>query len=248
VLELSTFPTPIASFLPGRWWQHRRFRYHVGDRSCPVCSCRGSVWHRRLRRGRRVRPRIGEGELRLARTVVWFRQVSVARRQHSGPSRAWQHVQDTVSLRRCWTLPAVARVQVAGADGILRDPRGDSVRSALHCDVRSIAACSASRGYSGLLFGRVGGNRPAAATSRRSPTETHIAVHSRLRIESDCRFAVADKPALLTGNRQRRWSYPTDRVLSDGCAVTSVTTPGLVESLRRLGLGADVLAKVATPA
>jgi hypothetical protein len=177
----------------------------VGDRSCPVCSCRVSVWHRRLRRSRRVRPRIDERELRLARIVVWLYRVSVAVRQHAGPSRAWQHAQDTESPRRCWTLPAVARVQVAGSDRILRDPQGVSARSALHCDVKLIAACSASRGYSGLLFGRVGGNLSAAATSWWSPTETHIVVHSGLRVESDSRFAVADKPALLAGNRRRRW-------------------------------------------
>jgi len=36
-------------------------------------------------------------------------------------------------------------------------------------------------------------------------TEAHTAAYSGLRIESDCRFAVADEPALLAGNRRERW-------------------------------------------
>jgi hypothetical protein len=53
--------------------------------------------------------------------------------EHAGPSRAWQHVCGTESLRWQRRFPAGTRVEVAGAMGFLRGSRGaSSDKGALH--------------------------------------------------------------------------------------------------------------------
>jgi len=88
---LSALPTPHAMLSPGRWWQHHRFRCHVGTRLRSACGCAGDGWCRRPRRGRRAQLVIGERGSRSAGAGSRPSSVSVVVRSHAVPRRAWQH-------------------------------------------------------------------------------------------------------------------------------------------------------------
>jgi hypothetical protein len=117
----------LRAMLPlGRWWQHHRFRCHVGERLRPACGCGRGGWCRRSRRGRRAQLVIGESGFRLAGTVAQLSSVSVAKRSHAVLQRAWQHAQCAASPRGCRTFLVMCCDEVEGAGEALRGFRGAS--------------------------------------------------------------------------------------------------------------------------
>jgi len=170
---------------PRRWWQHRRFRCHVGERLCAACGCRRDGWCRRLRRGRRAQLVIGESGFRPAGIVTWPGSVFVAERSHAAPQRAWQHARCAASLRRRRTFSVKLLRDVAGAGEVLRGFRGAS-SEANRVAMRNQSARSAFRWYQeslvwhGLWGSSRGGN--VAAGFRTDLTSTGL---SGLRTRSD---------------------------------------------------------------
>lgn len=171
VVELSALPMSHAMLSPGRWWQHHRFRRHLGGRLCPACGCARGGWCRRLRRGRRAKPVIGESEFRLAGSVVRRSLVFVAER----PACWSATCVATRSMRReptrCWTSLGDSSCEVAGARETLWGFRGASPEAfVLRCETsRHVLR---SDGTGSLLSGRVGGDRVVAATSRQGSSRT----------------------------------------------------------------------------
>jgi len=171
VEQLSAIPKPLAMLSLGRWWQHHRFRCHVGERLCAACGCRRDGWCRRLRRGRRAQLVIGESGFRPAGTVTRPRSVFVAERSHAVPQRAWQHARRTASLRRRRTLSVKFRAT-------LRAPGRSFGASVAHRPKRIMLRCETNRhaprsgGIRSLLSGMVCGDRAVAATPRQGSERT----------------------------------------------------------------------------
>jgi len=162
---------PFASFSPGRWWQHCRAPDHVGDRSCPVCSCRVPEWRRRLRRSRRVELTIGESGLRLAGTVTRRHRVSVAQQcacwSAAGVATCPRH-------REATAVRDASSGSARPGCGRRRDPSGSSrciARSALHLARDQERYALRSEGTRASCLAGSAGIISAAATSRSSPDQ-----------------------------------------------------------------------------
>jgi hypothetical protein len=197
-VQLSALPMSHAMLSPERWWQHHRFRRHVGERLCSACGCARGGWCRRLRRGHRAKLVIGESESRLAGSVAQRSLVFVAERSASCSATCVA----TRSTRREPTpmLDVSWRWFVRGC-GRQGDPSGFSwcIARSVCVAMRNQSARSTFRWYQESLVwqGRWGSSRGGNVAAGFQPNLTS-AVHSGLRIRGD------GSSLPLTSRRHRR--------------------------------------------
>lgn len=200
--KLSALPTPHARLSPERWWQHHRFRRHVGERSCSVCERARGGWNRRLRRGRRVRLVIGESGFRPAgsvvrRSLVSLPSVSMLFRSEGGNTlEAPGAHADVGRLQRCF---ARGRGRQGGPSGFL----GCIARSEPCCDAKPIGMlCVPMVPGVSCLAGSVG-IAPWRQRRGRVPAGPRIGRAFRAADQRRWHLASADEPASSAGNRWR---------------------------------------------